>query len=193
MDTPTIAKYYREIDPKKRKALLEQSIAAGEDPEDNAIRKELWELRYKNPSDAVKGGLADGYLALWMSMEFNKDADRKLFGYKGARKDIGAHLQRLKFKEFQEKGGKYEELLYRECCHMVTTYMGLCATDKSYNTMLCGLVSIGEEKAKEKLKADIYQTAVALPPSIKMEEELAIVTKAAREMYALQFQDEEGI
>ena len=32
MDTPTIAKYYREKDPMERLKLLEQSIAAGEEP-----------------------------------------------------------------------------------------------------------------------------------------------------------------
>ena len=40
MDTPTIAKYYREKDPMERLKLLEQSIAAGEEPEENRIRKE---------------------------------------------------------------------------------------------------------------------------------------------------------
>ena len=45
-DTPTIALYYREHDPMKRKMFLDQSIAAGEDEEANAVRKELWELRY---------------------------------------------------------------------------------------------------------------------------------------------------
>ena len=48
MDTPTIAKYYREKDPMERLKLLEQSIAAGEEPEENRIRKELWEIRYSD-------------------------------------------------------------------------------------------------------------------------------------------------
>ena len=38
MDTPTIAEYYRESDPKKRKALLEQEIEAGTEPEANQIQ-----------------------------------------------------------------------------------------------------------------------------------------------------------
>ena len=45
MDTPTIAQYYREQDPMKRLELLNQSIEAGEEPEANEIRKELWECR----------------------------------------------------------------------------------------------------------------------------------------------------
>ena len=52
-DTPIIALYYREHDPMKRKMFLDQSIAAGEDEEANAVRKELWELRYGEPSEAV--------------------------------------------------------------------------------------------------------------------------------------------
>lgn len=40
MDTPIIALYYRESDPMKRKMFLDQSIAAGEEEEANAIRKD---------------------------------------------------------------------------------------------------------------------------------------------------------
>ena len=72
-DTPIIALYYREHDPMKRKMFLDQSIAAGEDEEANAVRKELWELRYGEPSEAGSGTRADGYLALWMAMEYSKD------------------------------------------------------------------------------------------------------------------------
>ena len=50
MDSPSIAAYYKEIDPMKRKELLDKSIAEGEDPELNPIREELWELRYRNKS-----------------------------------------------------------------------------------------------------------------------------------------------
>ena len=50
-DTPTIALYYKEHDPMKRKMFLDQSIAAGEDEEANAVRKEIWEIRYGGPSE----------------------------------------------------------------------------------------------------------------------------------------------
>ena len=87
-DTPTIALYYKEHDPMKRKMFLDQSIAAGEDEEANAVRKELWELRYGESSEAGSGTRADGYLALWMAMEYSKDTAGKLFGVKRARKEI---------------------------------------------------------------------------------------------------------
>ena len=151
MDTPTIAKYYREKDPMERLKLLEQSIAAGEEPEENRIRKELWEIRY---SDKAETGdtRADGYLGLWMTMEFNRNSASRFFGTRSAKKEIGKYLKKLKFQEFQEKGGLYEELLYRECCHLVLVYMDLCQTDKSYNTMIFGLIHIKEDSAKAKVQ-----------------------------------------
>ena len=192
-DTPIIALYYREHDPMKRKMFLDQSIAAGEDEEANAVRKELWELRYGEPSEAGSGTRADGYLALWMAMEYSKDTAGKLFGLKRARKEIGKNLTRLKFREMQEKSELHRELLYRECCHMVKTYMELCEKDKAYNTILCGIVHISEKSAKSKIQNDIYTTAIAFPEEINMQEELEMITRAAKEAYEAHFPGEGGL
>ena len=192
MDTPTIAKYYREKEPMERLKLLEQSIAAEEDPEGNKIRKELWEIRYSDRSEAGDTR-ADGYLGLWMTMEFNRNSGSRFFGTRSAKKEIGKYLTKLKFQEIQEKGGLYEELLYRECCHMVLVYMDLCQTDKSYNTTLCGLIHIKEDSAKSKLQRDIRETAVDLPGTLGMESELGIITRAAREIYRQYYPNEGNI
>ena len=45
-----IAAYYKETDPMKRLKLLNKSVEKGEDPEGNAIRKEIWEIRYAEKS-----------------------------------------------------------------------------------------------------------------------------------------------
>ena len=192
MDTPTIAKYYREKEPMERLKLLEQSIAAEEDPEGNKIRRELWEIRYSDKSEAGDTR-ADGYLGLWMTMEFNRNSSSRFFGTRSAKKEIGKYLTKLKFQEIQEKGGLYEELLYRECCHMVLVYMDLCQTDKSYNTTLCGLIHIKEDSAKSKLQRDIRETAVDLPGTLGMESELGIITRAAREIYRQYYPNEGNI
>ena len=140
MDTPIIAHYYRETEPEKRKELLEQAIASGEDQEANKIRKEIWEARYKGTTN--EGGIADGYLKFWMALE---------------------------------------------CQHLVRFYMDLCEKDKNYNSVLCGLITIKKDSAKAKLQRDIYETAILLPQEIGLEEDLDLLTKAAREMYELQF------
>ena len=150
-DTPTIALYYKEHDPMKRKMFLDQSIAAGEDEETNAVRKEIWEIRYGGPSELGPDTRADGYLALWMAMEYSKDAAGRMFGGKRARKEVEKNLARMKFNELQEKS------------------------------------------AKKKLQNDIYTTAVAFPEEINMQQELEIITRAAREAYEDHFPGEGGL
>lgn len=193
MDTPTIAAYYREPEAMKRKALLDKSIAEGEDDEKNAIRRELWEIRYKEKSDAGVSERADGFLALWMALEFNQNADKQWFAIKRARKEINKHLDKLRFSEISSKSELHRELLYRECCHLVKLYIDLCEKDKTYNNMFCGLLSISSERAKEKLQKDILQTGIRLPVAIQMENELELIVKASREVYRLQFPEEGDI
>lgn len=190
MDTPTITQYYREPDPSKRLALLNMSIEAGEEPERNKIRKELWDIRYQDASELGGDTRADGLIALWMIMEFNRDSSKRFMGVRGGRKEIQKQLDKMKFQEIRAKGKDYEDLLYRECCHMVKTYMELCESDKAYNSTLFGILKMNSDRAKEKLKEDIYDTAVVLPATLKMEEELGMITRAAHEMYELHFPGE---
>ena len=173
---------------KKRKELLEQAIASGEDQEANKIRKEIWEARYKGTTN--EGGIADGYLKFWMALEFNRNAGHKVFGSGRAQKEIRKELDDVKFREIRAKSALHEELLHRECQHLVRFYMDLCEKDKNYNSVLCGLITIKKDSAKAKLQRDIYETAILLPQEIGLEEDLDLLTKAAREMYELQFPGE---
>lgn len=193
MDTPTIAAYYREADPMKRKRLLEKSIADGEDVQANAVRKELWEIRYREKSDAKGNERADGFLGLWMELEFNRGADKKWFAIKRARKEISRRLEELRFAELIQKSDLHRELLYRECCHLIWIYMDLCEKDKAYSNVLFGLVSMSDERTREKIQSDILQTAVKLPAALQMEEELDLIIRAAKEMYEERFPGEGGI
>lgn len=193
MDTPIIVKYYKEHDPTKRKKYLMEAIETGEDKEANAIRKELWEIRYQEPSEKGAQTRADGFLGLWMAMEFNRNAGSRLFGWKSAQKEIGKMLKKLKFAEFQEKSPLHRELLYRECVHLVRTYLMLCDKDKSYNTMIFGIITIGSDAKENKMKHDIIETAIELPRTIKMEKELQLITDAANEVYQDYFSEEESL
>ena len=46
---------------------------------------------------------------------------------------------------------------------------------------------------KSKIQNDIYTTAIAFPEEIKMQEELEMITKAAREAYEAHFPGEGGL
>ena len=191
MDTPTIAQYYRETDPAKRKELLEQAIAEEGATEENQARSEIWDARYSMKSDL--GGQADGYLKFWMTIEFNRTSGNRWFTSKGARKGLQKELDQVHFHELAAKSELHRELIYRECEHLVKLYMDLCQTDKSYNTILCGLVTMKRDDVKSKLQRDIYETAVKVPRELDMEQELALLTRAARKVYEDYFPGEGGL
>ena len=191
MDTPTIAQYYRETDPAKRKALLDQAITEEGNTEENQARKEIWDARYCMKSDL--GGQADGYLKFWMTMEFNRTSANRWFSSKGARKDLVKELKQVQFMELAGKSELHRELVYRECEHLVKLYMDLCQTDKSYNTILCGLVTMKKDDVKAKLQNDIYETAVKVPRELELEKELELLTKAARKVFEDYFPGEGGL
>ena len=183
MDTPIIAAYYKETDPMKRQRLLDKSIENGEDPEGNAIRKELWEIRYAEKSSAAKDSRADGYLGLWMTMEFNKYQAGRALAKRRITKEMKKWTEKLKFSEFQNAEDPLrQELFYRECVHMVYTYLKLSRDDKNYNSYLMGLLRMKKENAEEKMKKDIIETGIEFPEKTGIEE-LKIVARAAREVY----------
>ena len=193
MDTPTIAAYYKEKDPMKRLKLLEQSEAAGEEPEENKIRREIWEIRYQDKSEASGNERSDGYLGMWMALEFEKGSTSRLFGIKSARKSLQKHIKKLKLKELSEKSELHASLLYREWYHAVALYIQLAQTDKNYNSYLFGMLSMKEADSINKIKGDIYKTAIELPQQLQMTEELGMITRAAREVYREFFPDEDPI
>ena len=114
MDSPAIAAYYKEADPMKRKKYLEESIQNQEDPERNEIRRQLWELRYSEKGFSGGPERVDGFLGLWMTLEFNRNAGGKLFGKGSAQKDIRKHLKKLQFERFLKGSELEREALYRE-------------------------------------------------------------------------------
>lgn len=185
MFTPTLECYYREADPMKRWKYLEKSIADGEDAKENEIRKEIWENRYCEKMQG-ENERADGFMRLWMELEFCKGRTKKLFSFGSPAKTIEKYLKKYKIMEMQEKSPLYKEMLYLEYCHLVNLYMDLCEKDKTYNTFLCGLLTIKEEEAKEKIKKDVQRIA-ELPKEMKMEKELGLLSKACMEMLEKHF------
>ena len=116
------------------------------------------------------------------------DTQKKVYTIKDKKE-----LDQVHFHELAAKSELHRELIYRECEHLVKLYMDLCQTDKSYNTILCGLVTMKRDDVKSKLQRDIYETAVKVPRELDMEQELALLTRAARKVYEDYFPGEGGL
>lgn len=183
--TDLIKRYYQEYDPMKRRRILEKSIQQGEDPERNQLRMELWELRYQEPSKAVKGGRSDGFLLLWMNLKYaDGNTGGFLIGTRRTIKEIKKTLEKLQIVKWKEKGGLYEECLYEECCHLMELYIYSCVSDKNYSSGLLGLMALPKEKVDSKITSDMYGAAIRVPRNLNLEKELDIITRAAKEVYS---------
>ena len=85
------------------------------------------------------------------------------------------------------KSSLHKELLYEECCHAVRLYVSLCEKDRNYRNLFMGVMQMSDEKVREKLKRDLYTTAVLTPKNLDLETELALFTQAAEQIYTEYF------
>lgn len=181
-------RYYQEQDPMKRKKILEKYTATGEEPELNAIRKEIWEKRYSDGSSAVKNGRADGYLRIWMETKFADGNTSHFFGgVKRAQKSFRKLIAAAGLDNIEAKSKEYQELLYRECLHAATLYLDSCLSDKNYSTGLLGLMKLPDDAIATKISKDVYVTAIRVPRQLDLEKELAYFSRAALEVYFEKF------
>ena len=185
MDSPNVARYYEESDPLRRKKLLKLILEQEGASEENIARKEIFEARYAKTSKADKQAPADGYLGLWMVLEYNKNVGGGFLGLniRQAQKEIRRHLSKLKIREFHDRSGVYASLIERELEHMVRVYIQLCQKDRTYNSTIFGMMKMSSESAERKLKEDITSIMDLLPEKLQMTEELSLITTAVRKVY----------
>ena len=193
MESTLITEFYRSQKPQKRRELLEQAIQSGQEPEKNAIRKEILDLRYETKKTWGSTDEVDTFMRLWMALEFNKEAVKSFMGQKSGRREILKNLDAISFLKIMKKSELHKELLYQECVHLVKLYISLCEKDKSYRNALMGLITMSDEKVEEKIRGDIYQTAVRLPVLLELTDELGLLTRAARAAYAEYYPDQDPL
>ncbi len=182
--------YYQENDAKKRLALLEEAIQAGEgDEAENVLRKKLWALRYGQQAKK-NGPLPDGYVGLWVALNYHRQ-DRSYFQLRGAVREIEGRLRDLGINSMQ--GTEQEQqLLHRELVHAVSLYLSTC-NEGSYSTQVFGLMKMKPESLVQKIAAEIYDVTCDLPARLGLAEQLKPLRKAAFEAFYDTFPDHEEL
>ena len=182
--------YYQENDAKKRLALLEEAIQAGEgDEAENVLRKKLWALRYGQQAKK-NGPLPDGYVGLWVALNYHRQ-DRSYFQLRGAVREIEGRLRDLGINSMQ--GTEQEQqLLHRELVHAVSLYLSTC-NEGSYSTQVFGLMKMKPESLVQKIAAEIYDVTCDLPARLGLAEQLKPLRKASFEAFYDTFPDYEEL
>lgn len=176
-----LEEYYREMRPSKRELLLEQ-MSSGEDDAENRLRREIYEMRYDRSRKAGNEPV-DRFMALWMLMKVSANNLGGLFGKRGVRKTLTRELGKLGIPKFLEGGEMQRELLCREFYHLASAYIQSSRTDRSYGSAFLGMVSIKDDQVCAKLAEDVYKVGYQVPRAVEMEEQFALLAKAAREAF----------
>lgn len=180
--------YYEPQSGKDRKLLLDKAME--EENEANRIRYALWEARYgKVAKNNGKPG-TDGFMKLWMDLEYASGRISSIFGIKKIGKELRRDIKNLECSDIEQYGELGQELLFMEMVQGARYYFELCAEDRNYNTEAFGLVPITEERFKNKIAADVYRICFETPKVYGVEQELALFTKGVMEALKIDFPEQ---
>ena len=180
--------YYRERDPKVRRRLLDEADKEELTPEENVVRRELYEIRYPK-----NGPVKDTYLRAWMNLRFILTQKSSLFSRgMNPKQVITKPLDEIGFAELGEDS-LYRSLLYQELYHLGMLYASLCTEDKNYTSLIFGLGSLSEEKLALKIGAEFQDIGVRVIELSKVDEKYRLWTDALTAAYCDLFPEYENM
>lgn len=181
-----VVSYMRELDRKKRKAILDQAILEeGLSPE-NDLRRQLFEARYGLQS----GTEVDHFVRGWMSMLYLGNNTRGLFAARRTAREKASIRSDWKMDLAETFGSTGRTVLYEEFYNLVRLYIDLCRNDRTYSSYLLGLGTMNEGSLAAKIARDIRQTAFVTATEIGENSEFSGLTEAAEEAFADVYPDD---
>ena len=163
-----MTEYYQELEPKRRKEILEELCASGPDDGANAYRKELFDARHLDTNRP--GHEVDRML--FMCVNFIQLCKSARMFKKGARRDVLASMEELLFDRAAQYGEAGKEALYREIRNAAVRYFKTCESS-GYNRHLFGLTASGDESRKTRMCRDAWQMSEGLSRRTGLEAEMA--------------------
>ena len=195
---PLLQQYYEEMNPEKRKALLdryteEQSGASGQTAEDSGpaaqdYRRALYEARYydkKHPDQKV-----DRFL--WCLMTFLTIQKNPGFFPKHHRKHVLSAMQKMQVDDRPLRDEACREVLYRELRNAVRLYYSTCS-DPSYGRTLFGMIASDEGARTAQRCKDIWGFSYGIAGITGLNDELDLLCRAANDEYCVLVPEAESL
>lgn len=183
--------YYHLTNAMERRKLLQVAEEHGLTPEENQIRSMLWELRHPNGEKLYAQGevVVDKFMAAWMYFDYASEHTNSWFGKKKIIKNVKKSLADMGSEVIKPYGELGELLLYDELYQLVYHYIQLCESDRNYGSLILGIGKISKESYAIKVAKNLYATCYKIAIDLNMQEDFAILQKAATEAYYDKFPD----
>ena len=173
--------YYEEIDPAKRRNILDEYIAAagGSDPA-ASYRKALYEYRYVNPADPQKK--LDRVMLAFLDFLYLYRSSRVLPGRYV--KEVQATIKALELDEKVHADPLFAEAFGMEIRNAARRYFETCKTD-GYHRKFFGITASKPEEKEKQRCIDVWRMSYGLAERLGLEEEMDLFCRALSEAYRL--------
>ena len=179
--------YYREMDPARRRPMLDTLCMSEPDDGANAYRYLLFRRRHTDPKDSTRE--VDHYLFQCVNLgQVYRTA--RLFK-KGAVREVENITVSLGFDQAEKYGEAGEKALYWEIRNGAARFFATCA-DPAYNRALFGLVSSTETGRKEQMIRDVYAMTDGLIQRTGCQEQLRLWKMGVLDQMTASFPDVGG-
>ena len=172
------SEYYRELEPARRRELLDALCASEPDDGANAFRRRLFDARYAPVKG--KGGVADRFLYHSMSfMQHSQNA--RLFKGHVARQ-VKSALKEMLVDEAAVLGEAGERALYWELWNTAMRFFD-CCDSPAYNRQLFGLIPSGDESRRSRICRDVWRMTRGIARYTGLETQLEPWCRAVLDAY----------
>ena len=173
--------YYEDIDPAKRRNILDEYIAAagGSDPA-ASYRKALYEYRYVDPADPQKK--LDRVMLAFLDFLYLYRSSRVLPGRYV--KEVQATIKALELDEKVHADPLFAEAFGMEIRNAARRYFETCKTD-GYHRKFFGITASKPEEKEKQRCIDVWRMSYGLAERLGLEEEMDLFCRALSEAYRL--------
>ncbi len=172
--------YYRELEPKMRRAMFDRLCAQEPDDGANEYRRLLFEARHIDPKspDRVLDRM------LFQCVNFLQLCRSAWLFKGGAIKEVRRAMKELRFDLAGQYGEAGTRALYWEIRNAAARYLSTCESP-SYNRHLFGLAPSRPEARGDRVVRDIWQMAEGLALRTGLEAEMALWDQAVLDAYCM--------
>lgn len=164
--------YYEEMDPKRRKVMLEHALDTFDNKESEQKRSRIYKLRYGR-------NMADQFMRVWLDLKFRNTNEAVPF-FKRRKKVEEIRSLYAQFGIYEED---FRDVLLPEWHHFARTVITTNADDRGFNSTLLGLVSITDESAAKKLADEMHAVLKEVPEKYGLQDEVKEFREVFHEEY----------
>ena len=182
------SEFYEEVDPNKRRELIDRLMEESEDDGANELRRQLFTERHKPPKNAVRE--VDNGIWHMIVVPSNLKLQYKLTP--GTKNEIRKSMRELGVESVDKSDPIKVSAVYWELRNVAKRYFTTCNGPK-YARKYFGILQSSDEEKLKKTAEDVWACAVGVPEHYKLVDEMRIFSDAVRDAFFDYYDDGESV